>query len=200
MNIKRINIELPQLKANLSLKVYGSEESFLEHCDSHILKRNDCWSTFLEKDITDNARSAKMIGDKGSIYVYDLYDAVVKVISEELDNSVSRPLYCSIASGRKKKGFKEYLFLSSSGMRIIADTFTIRTGFWGVSLPYSQARQFERSCDSFVRKMIKAKSLGKKVIQVTEKNWAKCSGSVKRIRSKHYNFVSGNTYRKTGRW
>ncbi len=196
MKIK--HIQLPHLKKKLSLTIYGSKESFLNHCDSHILKRNDCWSAFLEKDIVDNARSAKMIGNIDSSYIDDLYEAVALVISEELDKTLAQPLYCSITIGKKKFGL--YYFLSSSGMRIIADTYTIRTGFWGVSLPYSQARQFERSYDSFVRKMIEARSLGKKVIQVTEKNWAACSKSVKRAGAKHYNFVSRNTYSKTGRW
>lgn len=197
MKIKKITVKLPAFNKSLILKVFGNEKSFIEHCNSHLLRKNDRWATQIDKNLAYEASASIRFGDSNHEDVIEFYQRVVSKIENELINAISTPLYFS--QKKKKKNWKDFYFLSSSGLRIIADAYTIRTAYWGASPSSSTTRVFQKSYEYFVRKMIKARSLGMEVVKVTNASWSSYLTAKKKCEvAKQYYSVSSKTSQNSG--
>ncbi len=190
MIIKKITVKLPYFQKNLHLRVFGSEESFVEHCDSHLLRKDDLWDKHIDESLAYEAAASIRFGDTNHEDVIEFYDRVVSKIEKELTNAISIPLYFS--QKKNKRNWKEFCFLSSSGLRIIADSHTIRTAYWGSSSSFSTTRVFQKSYEVFVRKMIKARYLGMEVVEVTNASWSSYLAAKKKceVAKKYYSVSS----------
>jgi hypothetical protein len=159
--------------------VYGSVNSFIEHCRKHMLSQNDCWNSLLDKSLVEEARiligmssNEEILASFASGTLAKLYEVVCGLIDREIKEAATAPRYVWYKTVAERDRKSVEVYLSSIGMIMPCTNATITTAYIKSTPEASRRTWAISSYEGLVRNFKTVESSTSDGIhKVTEENW-----------------------------